>query len=77
MKVLVYSMLFLVLNVQAETCKIVRKELNRVYLGMCPEKSYVIGARVNHIGNFTYTYVKCEEITLECEDKPEENEDSE
>ena len=61
----------------ASDCTLERKELRGAFY-QCPENAYVTSSRTNHIGNFTYTYVRCEEITIKCvEEKNDREEKSE
>lgn len=55
----------------ASDCTLERKEL-RGEFAQCPENSYVISSRTYFSGNFTYTYVRCEEITIKCIEPKEE-----
>ena len=51
----------------ASDCRLEREVLRGEFYYQCPRGSYVVASRTNHVGNFTYTYVRCEEIKLVCE----------
>ena len=79
MKKLILVLFCLILMTQlsyASDCTLERKELRGWYNFQCPENSYVIASRTDHIGNFTYTYVRCEEITIKCVEENNVEEES-
>lgn len=75
---LVILCLMFITSTYASDCRLERYPLRGEY-SQCPRDSYVTSSRVVFIGNFTYTYVRCEEIKLVCEPPrdEEENEASE
>ena len=75
MKKLISLVMLLNFSAFADECRLERTILRGVFQTYCPDNAYVVASRTDHIGNFTYTYLRCERIELVC-DKDEEKKES-
>lgn len=75
MKKLISLLVLMSATAWAGECRLERTMLRGTFLTYCPDNAYVVASRTDHVGNFTYTYLRCERIELVCE-KDEEEKDS-
>jgi hypothetical protein len=70
MKLFIAVLMLMSINVHAKktmNCEVRWGDRVTVHPTRCPNDLVVVGSRTDHIGQFTYTYVACTEMKLECE----------
>ncbi len=78
LKIMIALVMVSTLSVEAHevVCKVEMIPLEKIYRGVCPRGSSVVGARLDHLRQINTTYVTCSKPVVTCTEQLEEEEES-